>query len=86
MKFADLPDPDDRDAVLRFALSFSGYSHHGSFEACARAAHERKRETLNDLRNELFFSQRASNHLGTNDFLHTYRELLPHFERLLEGT
>jgi hypothetical protein len=86
MNISDLPDPNDRDAVVKFARSFDGYTHFGSFEACARAAQEQRRETLTDLQNELFFSHRASVHLGWRDsVLETYRELLPMFRRLLAG-
>ena len=79
-----LPDPGDRKAIVEFAGSFNGYEHFGSFAACANAAKAQKRETLIDLRNELFFAYRASNHTGDPQVLtNAYKELLPYFERHL---
>ncbi|MEM9937955.1 MAG: hypothetical protein AAF768_03835 [Pseudomonadota bacterium] len=83
LHITDLPDPTDRQAIVLFAASFRGYEHFGSFEACAEDAKRQRRETLIDLRNELFFSYRASNHRGDDGIIFTYRELLPHFRRLL---
>ena len=85
LEIDDLPDAEDRDAVTMFARSFNGYDFYGSFTACADAAKERNRSTLAELRNELFFSYRAINHLGDGDIRETYKELLPHFERLLQS-
>lgn len=73
----DLPDENDIQAVAEFAGSFNGYEHFGSFEACASEAKSRKRATLVDLRNELFFSLRGSRHRGDDEFLETYGTLLP---------
>lgn len=42
-----------------------------------KAAKERKRATLVDVRNELFASARASRHLQNEGYLSDYRELLP---------
>ena len=64
LTIGDLPDPDDPDAVFAFVRSFNGYDHFGSFEACAENAHAARRETLVDLRNELFFHWRACAHKG----------------------
>ncbi|MQY49512.1 hypothetical protein GAO09_26100 [Rhizobiales bacterium RZME27] len=64
-------------------MSFNGYKHFGSFQAAADAANAQRRDTLEDLRNELFMASRGSNHRGDNEFLDVYRELLPFFERLL---
>jgi hypothetical protein len=86
MNVEELPDPEDRDAVIRFAASFSGYEHFGSFKACADEAKLQKRDTLIDLRNELFFYFRASNHQGSPDgVVPFYRELLPRFRQLLSN-
>ena len=83
-----LPRPDDRQAIVAFAASFDGYEVHGSFAACADAAKAKRRETLEDLRNELFFAYRVGNHHGDSAaILSVYAELLPYFERMLaEGT
>ncbi|WP_200800783.1 hypothetical protein [Agrobacterium sp. DSM 25558] len=66
-----------------FSLSFNGYQHFGSFQAAADAATAQKRETLDDLRNELFIAFRASNHCMNDLFLETYRELLPHLKHAI---
>ncbi|MEO0872805.1 MAG: hypothetical protein AAFY19_12730 [Pseudomonadota bacterium] len=82
--FRTLPDPTDRKAIVEFAGSFNGYEHFGSFAACANAAKAKKRETLIDLRNELFFAYRASHHTGDSQVLiNAYEELLRHFETFL---
>ena len=83
MTVDDLPKPDDRQAVTAFALAFNGYEYHGSFEACSREAKAKRRDTLEALRTELFFAQRAANHQGNDGALAAYAELLPHFKRLL---
>ena len=83
MTHEDLPDENIRDAVVKFALSFNGYDHHGSFEAAAQAATSKRRETLEDLRNELFMAFRSSNHRQDDHFLDVYRELRPLFEAKL---
>ena len=72
-----LPDASNRNAAFKFAMSFDGYKHYGSFEKCADAAKSKERATLADLRNELFFEARASRHRGDDDFLLVYSELLP---------
>ncbi len=79
----DLPPIGDREAIRVFAASFDGYQHFGSFEACASAVKAKRRESLLDLRNELFFSFRSSHHRGTDDFVETYSTLLPHFRKFL---
>lgn len=85
MKESDLPDPEDRSAVLKFAASFNGYQHFGSFKNCADEAKARKRSTVIDLRNELFFFYRAANHQGEPcGVVECYRELLPYFRLMLK--
>jgi len=54
----------DVDSLMRFALTFSGYDHCGSFEACARIANARSHDTLSDLRTCLYFEQRRWRHYG----------------------
>ncbi len=73
----DLPDVNDRAGIVRFAGRFQGYLRFGSFEACAAHATARRRETLVDLMNELFFSLRASRHGGHDGFMDDYAELRP---------
>ena len=79
----DLPEINDREAIRVFATSFNGYDHFGSFAECSQAAKAKSRCSLEDLRNELFFSFRASHHLGTDDFAEIYAELLPLFRKIL---
>jgi len=79
-----LPKPGDRNGIVAFAGTYNGYREFGSFEACAKAAKARRRESLPDLRNELFFSYRASNHRGDDGVLDTYEELYPLFVKLIE--
>ncbi|WP_422377748.1 hypothetical protein [Roseibium sp.] len=84
MSLSDLPDPEDREAVIAFARSFRGYQVFGSFRACADAAFARRRETLADIRNELFFEQRSGNHAGgSQSTIALYQELLPYFRQFL---
>ena len=85
ISLSDLPEIGDRGGILKFAQSFNGYEYHGSFEACAEVARARRRETLVDLRTELFASFRASHHTDTDAYIELYSELLPHFRRLLGG-
>ncbi len=76
---ADLPDPEDAQAIFAFAMSFNGYEHYGSFEKSSAIAKQKPRQTLDELRNELFFVARASRHVGDNRYVAVYRELLPLF-------
>ncbi len=78
-----LPPLDDPKAIFEFAMTYNGYEEHGSFNACAGAALAKRRATLTDLRNELFFACRASRHSGNNGFVEAYAELLPLFEQFL---
>jgi len=79
----DLPDPDNSRAVFAFAMSFNGYEHFGSFSASLQVAKQRTRATLTDVRNELFVLARASRHVGNDDFLDLYRELVPVLHELI---
>lgn len=83
LTLATLPDSTDPKAVFAFAMTFNGYEHFGSNEAAFAAARERRRSSLEDVRNELFLAARASRHGGNDDYLDRYRELLPVFRRLL---
>jgi hypothetical protein len=77
LKPSDLPNENDGPAIFEFAMTFNGYEHFGSFEAAALAANSGDRSRLDFIRNELFFSARASRHRGDDGYIHTYRELLP---------
>lgn len=74
-----LPDPTDDDAVIEFAASFDGYKVFG--QACGDRANARIRQTLDDLRNEMFFEARRRNHNGSNDIFRIYEELVPYFKK-----
>lgn len=52
------------DEIQRFALTFDGYEHCGSSEACAAVANARKADSLSDLRTCLFYEQRRWRHFG----------------------
>jgi hypothetical protein len=75
-----LPDPDDPRAVFEFAMSFNGYEHFGSFDKAFTEARLRRRQSLVDIRNELFVEARSSRHRGDDEFVDRYRELLPLFQ------
>ncbi len=77
MNLSDLPDEDDKSAIFKFAMTFNGYEHFGSFEASAEAAKLSDRSSLNLIRNELFFSARASRHRDDDRYVNVYRDLLP---------
>ncbi|MGV3553632.1 MAG: hypothetical protein ACO1OD_00070 [Croceibacterium sp.] len=85
MTLDDLPPERDFEAIFDFAMKFDGYTHHGSFDACARAAKSRKRDSLDALRNELFFEARASRHTGSDSLTPVYRQLVPLFRQFLAG-
>jgi hypothetical protein len=59
LRESDVPSPDASwDEIWTFALTFDGYAAHGSFDACAEIANQRRHETLSELRTCLFFEQR----------------------------
>ena len=88
----NLPVPCDTwKNIARFSHTFIAYSYWGSFEKTAKVAENVKnnytkynnfdKNTLIDLRTELFFVQRTCNHLGeppTGD-------LLVYVHKLIEG-
>lgn len=81
---ADLPDSEDAQAIVAFAMSLNGYERYGSFEKSSALAKQKPRQTLEDLRNELFFAARASRYVGSDGYVVLYRELLPLFRTLLQ--
>lgn len=83
MRIQDLPDENDRNAVAKFAMSFDLFKVPLSPAAVAQGARGNSRETLDDLRAELFSAFRGSNHRMDDAFLDTYRELLPLFRQKL---
>ena len=85
MMLADLPASDDFDALFDFAMTFDGYRHFGSFEACAAAAASQNRSTLEEVRNELFFAARATRHTDYDTLTPTYIELRPLLRSFIEA-
>lgn len=80
----DLPDPDDPDGIEAYASAFDGYGHTPDGQSLEVRARARRRETLADLRAELFLTSRAARfsigpvEAGEIDPLTAlYRELLP---------
>jgi hypothetical protein len=78
-----LPVPSDPQAVFEFAMSFNGYEHFGSFERAFAEARLRRRQSLVDLRNELFVEARSSRHREDDEFMARYREVLPLLQKHL---
>lgn len=72
-----LPKPDDHESIFSFAMTFDGYKYYGSLEECAKQARRKARNTLSNIRNELFFSARASRHCDNDKYIQTYAELYP---------
>lgn len=65
LNLRDLPSPDALwDDIWKFALTFNGYQHWGSFEKCALIANEQRDGTLVDLRTCLFFEYQRWRHYG----------------------
>ena len=61
----NIPPPDAGwNEIGRFALTFDGYKHWGSFEKCAEVAKARAHDTLTGLRTCLFFMQRSWRYRG----------------------
>lgn len=58
------PQGADQDAIQRFALTFDGYKHWGSFERVAEIANSGHPTTLSEWRTCLFFEQRRWRHFG----------------------
>lgn len=85
MTVTDLPADGDSSAIFKFAMSFNGYEHLGSFEASTDAANSGDRSSVDLIRNELFFAARASRHGDDERFTTTYRELLPLFRLYVVG-
>lgn len=72
-----LPSIDDYSGIFAFAMLFDGYAYYGSLERAAEQAMAQRRESLTDLRNELFISCRRSRHQDSDEYIDTYKELYP---------
>ncbi len=65
LKVSDVPAHDaDIEDILRFAYTFDGYRHWGSFSRCAEIANARDHDSLDELRTCLFFEARRWRHFG----------------------
>ena len=61
----DLPgDGASLSELIKFAHTFDGYKHWGSFEKCAEIANSRDHSSLDSLRTCLFFEARRWRHFG----------------------
>lgn len=58
------PDNAELEDLFRFAYTFDGYQHWGSFSRCAEIANARDYGTLDKLRTCLFFEARRWRHFG----------------------
>lgn len=85
MTLDELPEEDDARGIFAFAMSFNGYEQFGSFEASASAARSGDRSSLALVRNELFFSARASRHRDDDRYVALYRALLPLLRSQIPG-
>lgn len=66
-----IPPPDaDGPEVWRFADTFDGFGHWGSFERCQQVANQRKDSSLAGLRTCLFFECRRWHHFGKQPDTH----------------
>jgi hypothetical protein len=92
LKHTNIPQPfDDWDEIHDFCLSFEAYSHWESFEEVAKIADDVKnnftlyknfdRNSLTDLRTNLFIIQRACNHRGEAPT----GELLGYIHKIIEA-
>lgn len=77
-----LPSPTDEKAIRAFASSFEGYKYRDSNQELVKNI--RKRESLSDLRSELFLMWRATRHNEGIDIVEIYNELYPLFIKALE--
>ncbi|RAP55652.1 hypothetical protein BTJ49_15140 [Oleiagrimonas sp. MCCC 1A03011] len=66
-------------------MLFNGFEHFGSLEESAAQARARRRETLTDLRNELFFVCRRSRHQDSDEYVGLYQELLPLLQQAIRA-
>jgi hypothetical protein len=65
LRSSELPSRSARWlTIARFARTFDGYRHWGSFDRCAEIANQKRQRTLNELRTCLFFEQRRWRHFG----------------------
>ena len=65
LRLTDIPSSGAAvEEIERFALTFDGYEHWGSFDQCALIANEQRHDTLTNLRTCLFFEQRRWRHFG----------------------
>lgn len=67
LRVEGVPGPNaEWSEIARFALTFDGYAHWGSFDRCAEIANAPRKppEMLTELRTRLFFEQRRWRHYG----------------------
>ncbi len=75
------------DKLIRFAHTFDGYGHWGSFERCAEIANGRDHGSIDKLRTCLFFDARRLRHSGEepdDEALRYWRTLVAEIRRRVE--
>ena len=90
LKLDDVPHENaDWSNIARFALTFNGYKHHGSFDKCAEIANNHHADTWTELRTCLFFEQRRWPHFGETpdeDTVQYIRELVQNIrQKIADG-
>ncbi len=77
LQLADIPPPEAPvSTLLSFALTFNGYRHYGSLEACTEIAEADRPKSLSELRATLFFHQRTAHHMSAwTDYEERHEEL-----------
>lgn len=77
----------DLDELIKFAHTFDGFEHAGSFERCAEIANKKVFRSTDDLRAALFFEARRWRHAGEDpdgEALAYWRRLVSKVLRRLE--
>ncbi len=85
LTLADLPDPEDEEALRAFIVSLDGYSLFETREELFETAKRAPRDSVESLIAELFVHYRASNHQGSGaaGAFAKYRELYPLFVEMV---
>lgn len=79
----DLPEQsEDWSIVKKFAMSFDGLNHWGSFSKCADVVFENPQETLTAYRTALFLQHRKQRHLGQDPDDRTMQYIQDLIERI----
>ncbi len=77
LKIELLPSINDSGNIFKFAMLFNGYEYDDYLKENGKEKCARTRKNISEIRSELFFSARASRHCDDDEYLQTYKELLP---------